>query len=345
MIADSYVAEIADAARSVLEREAPSDAILPRLRSQPISLRVWKAAAEVGWFRVLTDEAAGGLAGGGPEVAALFREIGRHLPAGPFVETVVAAGLIRNQADLGPDERVITFGRLATKAPVESTASVSGRADFVEHAEQSGLLLLRVELGGGPAIAAVDSTAAGVAIRPQPSFDLVGRPAQVELEGAAIEVLEQGEEAGRLLARIDAMTIVAHAGTLAGIAAEVLDMSVQYAKDRVQFDKPIGAFQAVQHRLAEMAVARAAIESSLGAAVALAGASPPDLVRLRAMHSLAAELARDVVLSALQVHGGIGFTDEHRLHVYLKRTLRLQALAELADPLAAIGADLLETRR
>jgi alkylation response protein AidB-like acyl-CoA dehydrogenase len=327
VIAGGYAGAVAASAREMLERETPRDGVLARLRGEPLSRKAWKAAAAVGWFRLLTSSAGGGMEAGPAELAALFREVGRYLLAGPFVECVVAAGLLRDHADVGPDERVVSFGA----------------GGLVEHADVSDLLLLRVEAAGADAIAAVDPHAPGVTITPLHSFDLVGRPCLVELQDAPREVLVEGPLARALLDRIDLCSTVAAIGELAGLAAEVLDMSVAHAKERVQFERPIGAFQAVQHRLAEMAVTLAALDAGQAAAVALAEGEEPDRgVRLHALHAYAAGLARELVLSGLQVHGGIGFTDEYRLHAYLKRALRLQAVAEAqGDPLPAMGARLL----
>lgn len=331
----TYVEEIAASARAVLEREAPLDSMLPRLRGESLSAGAWRAAAEVGWFRLLTSGSAGGLGAGPAELAALFQKIGRHLVSGPFLEDVVAAGLLRDHADLGPDSRVVTFGRLSSVSG--TAAALSGQSGYVEHAGQGDLVLLEAVIAGAPAIVAVDPRDPGVILTPVRSVDLVGRPFRLELAGAPVEILLEGDGARDALARIAMLTTIAELAQLAGIGRQVLDISVQYAKDRVQFDRPIGSFQAVQHRLAEMAVTQAAIQSCLEAA--LAGTASDE--RWRALHGLAAEMARDLVLSALQVHGGIGFTDEHPLHAYIKRVLRLEARAALSDSLAGLGGRLL----
>lgn len=326
MIAGDYVAEIAASARGLFEREVPRDTTLTRLRRERLSHGAWRAAAEVGWFRLLTSSSVGGLGAGPAELAALFREIGRFLPAGPFSEAVIAAGLLRSRLDLGPDERVVTFGS----------------PDRVDFAEASDLLLLRIGDKQGAAIVAADPHGVQVKITPLRTFDLVSSPCAVEADTTRSEVLVEGAAASELLRLIDLYDAIAATATLAGISAEVLDMSVHYAQNRVQFDRPIGSFQAVQHRLADMAIALAAIESSLSAAIALAGGPQPDAMGVATLHCEAARLTRQLVESALQVHGGIGFTDEHPLHVYLKRALRLQAEAESsADPVAALGGRLL----
>lgn len=331
-----YAAEIAESARDLLGREAPRDDTLRRLRSEPFSARIWRAAAEAGWFRLLTAESAGGLEAGPEEVAALFREIGRRLPSGPFAEAIVVGGLLRSSADLGPDSDVITFAELRGSAgPRTATGSVGS----AEHADHAALLLLGAEVNGEPAVIAADPRGEHVAVERLASFDLAGGPCRVDLQEAPFDVLAAGEAGKDLLERAAALLAVAGAATLEGIARELLEMSVQYAKDRVQFERPIGSFQAVQHRLAEMAVTTAGVESAVEAVVAAAESGAAG--EAAALCALAAEMTREVAQSALQVHGGIGFTDEHRLHAYLKRALRLQAIFAAGDPLARLGARLL----
>jgi alkylation response protein AidB-like acyl-CoA dehydrogenase len=337
-VATDFAAEVGESARAVFERETPRDETLQRLRSETLTRGVWRAAAHAGWFRLLTAEAAGGLEAGPAEVAALFREIGRYLPSGPFAEAVVIGGLLRSAADLGPDESVIAFGSLTGSA---AASGVSGTVDSVEHALAADLLLLQVDGEGDAAVLAVDPRSPAVEVLPLSSFDLVGQPSRLVLKDAPFQAVARGEEARLLLKRAALLDDVARSATLEGIARELLEMSVEYAKNRVQFDRPIGSFQAVQHRLAEMAVTAAAVQSTVDAVIAAAdwGAA----AEASALCALAAELAREVAYSALQVHGGIGFTIEHRLHAYLKRALRLQALVDQGDPLARLGERLVRS--
>jgi alkylation response protein AidB-like acyl-CoA dehydrogenase len=335
-LSGEYTAEIALSARDILDRAAPRDATLARLRSEPLSSTAWAAAAEAGWFRLLTAEPAGGLEAGPEELAALFRGIGRHLACGPFTEAIVDAGLLRSVADLGPDGSVVTFGELAGSAGRTATGTA-----LVEHADQADRLLLASEVDGAPAVIAVDPRTERVSVERLPAFDLASRPCRVELREAAYEVLASGEAARGLLERATTLRSVARAAMLSGIARELLEMSVQYAKDRVQFGRPIGSFQAVQQRLATMAVAAGGVESTVEAVIAAAGRDAPG--EAAALCALAADMTREIALSALQVHGGIGFTDAHPLHAYLKRVLRLQAVVAATDPLARQGARLLGT--
>ena len=335
--ATGYAAEIAESARDILGREAPLDGLLERLQTEAVSQGAWDAAAEVGWFRLLTSEARGGLEAGPAELVALFREIGRHLPAGPYVESVVAAGLLRSHADLGPDTHLIAYAEPARA--LLSGGGVTADAGLVDFGGLAAGVVLRLD-AEGPAIAYADLSGNGVAATDVRTFDLAGRPARLQLEGAPVEVVLAGEAAAEALDRIDALSRVARAATLAGAAAAVLDMSVAYARERVQFDRPIGSFQAVQHRLAEMAVTLAAADAAVDALAGLAGSGGPKAEQ-GALYAYAAEQARALVLSGLQVHGGIGFTAEHPLHAYLKRVLRLQAMADADSPIVALGQQLL----
>ena len=333
-----YAADVAESARAVFEREIPRDETLQRLRSEGLSRGVWKAAAEAGWFRLLTAEAAGGLDAGPMELAALFREIGRYLPSGPFAEAIVVAGLLRSSADLGSDESVITLAVLNGSI---GSNGLTGTVCCVEHAEAADLVLLRVDSAADSALVAVDARSPRIRTQPLASFDLVGRPCRLVLENAPFEVVARGERLRLLLERAGALIEVARVATLEGIGRELLEMSVHYAKDRIQFDRPIGSFQAVQHRLAEMAVTVAGVESAVQALISAAESGAAG--ESSALCALAAEMTREVAYNTLQVHGGIGFTDEHRLHAYLKRALRLQAIAGGSDPLAELGARLLES--
>ncbi len=158
-------------------------------------------------------------------------------------------------------------------------------------------------------------------------IDEVSRPCEVTFDEVEVEaVLAEGAGAQGLVAEFDTLGRLMASVRLAGVIEEVVDMSVQYAKDRVQFDHPIGSFQAVQHRLADMAVLRAGANSAVAAGIrAVAAGSPGAEAAVRATKAYVSRAGRSVVESGLQVHGGVGFTDEYRLQLYFKHALRLQA--------------------
>src|SRR5205085_4817547 len=134
------------------------------------------------------------------------------------------------------------------------------------------------------------------------------------LDGA--QVLGQGDVAQRFVER----GATAYAAELLGAAQHMLDESAQYAKERVQFDRPIGSFQAVKHRLADMLVDVEGMRSAVyWAAWCIAAGHPDASVAASTAKVWCSDAARRVMASGLQVHGGIGFTWEHDLHLYLKR--------------------------
>lgn len=301
-------------ARAVFDRELPRPATRHRLMTETFSEAVWEIAAGGGWFQALVPEAAGGMGGGAPELAALMVETGRALACGPWFETLVANRL-RDRADLGGDGSVVTAATIGSP--------------FAEHGDRAAWILI---LGDSIDLARI----AGA--RPALRVDLASRPCRVEPDPAGRQTLLTGEAAAGFRQQVDALAAVANAARMLGVIEEVRDMSVAYAKERVQFDRPIGGFQAVQQRLADLAVLAAAARSALEAML-----ETEDPVERWALRALVVTSGRRAVESALQVHGGIGFTDEHRLHLYYKHALRLQAAAGSDGAQAiALGARLLD---
>jgi alkylation response protein AidB-like acyl-CoA dehydrogenase len=141
--------------------------------------------------------------------------------------------------------------------------------------------------------------------------------AWLRLEGAPARKIGGPEAAARVLDR----AITALSAEMLGASTRVLEMSVEYAKDRVQFGKPIGSFQAVKHRLADALVDVEAMRSNVYyAAWSLASDDPDGSLAASAAKAWCSAASRRVMASGLQVHGGIGFTWEHDLHLYVKRS-------------------------
>ena len=143
----------------------------------------------------------------------------------------------------------------------------------------------------------------------------------------AADVLASGEQARAALERSVQIATVAVCAELVGIVQRVLDLSVDYAKTRQQFGRPIGAFQAVQHQCADMLLMTESARSATYYAAWALSANAPDAARALAIaKAYASDAAREVCHRAIQVHGGIGFTWEHDLHIYLKRACADEAL-------------------
>jgi alkylation response protein AidB-like acyl-CoA dehydrogenase len=341
VLATTFAAELAAAAKEVFQRELPRDQTRQRLNTETFSPRPWNTAAELGWFRILTAENSAGMGGGPAELSALMIESGRYLAAGPWFETVAAAGRLRSHMDLGPDESVITLAGLDSSLTLSSKSRLTGHARFVEHADRSDRAIILATEGSEPVVLVVDLRTPGATVRPIQRFDLASRPCAVDFDSVEIaSIALRGSDALDFTAALRSDALLSATGRLIGVMEEVLDMTVQYAKDRIQFDRPIGSFQAVQQRLSDLAVMVAASRSA-GSAASQA-ASDGKLTELAALKGLVSANARKAVESALQVHGGIGFTDEHRLHLYYKHALRLQAAwGSESEHSIAIGGQLL----
>ena len=300
-VARSFLTEHDARAASRAMLEAPEDR-LPAF---------WKEMAELGWLGLHVDEAHGGQGFGLPELAVVLEELGHAVAPGPFLPTVIASALL---AACGNEEARRTY--LPGLAEGSVVAGVGLGGELVLGAELAQLLLL-VE---GEDVVLVPADAAGVTIQPQRNLDPGRRVAAVRFEGAPVHRLAGARPALVRLAR------TLSAAEAAGGAHACTEMATAYAKERVQFGRPIGTFGPVKHHCANMLVA--AEQATAGAW----GAAREDLSPEEA--ELAAAVASSLALPAfegnaklnIQVHGGIGYTWEHDAHLYLRRAVALESL-------------------
>jgi alkylation response protein AidB-like acyl-CoA dehydrogenase len=208
---------------------------------------------------------------------------------------------------------------------------LTGVKQFVPWAHVADVILVPARHGAGLAVFAVDANAPGVAIKPLGGMDPGTRLAQVTLDGAAVAAearLPSDGAAEFLLLR----GAVGAAAEMLGAARRCLDMAVEYAKVREQFGQPIGSFQAIRHRCAEMLLE---VENSHAAtyyaAWALDNGAEDGPLAASVAKSYVSDAARKVCGDAIQVHGGIGFTWEYDLHLYFKRAKALEPLYGDAD--------------
>jgi alkylation response protein AidB-like acyl-CoA dehydrogenase len=290
---------------------------------------VWSAMADQGWLAIEVPEDEGGLGLGLVEVAVLCEELGRRLVAAPFLPSVVALGALcgpeaRENAGTKEWREALTQGTAVgcvVRAPdgrlsVTSTGSqgevqLHGQAPPTLYAPSADVAVVVA----GPAVYAVDL--GGVGPRdPLPAMDRTRELGVLTFD--ATPALRVGEaDAAALL--LDRAATLASAEML-GAADRVLWMSVEYAKDRVQFGKPIGSFQAVKHMLADALVDVEGMRSTAYYAAWCAAAADRDRSLSASMaKAWCSDASRRVMGVGLQVHGGIGFTWEHDLHLYVKR--------------------------
>ncbi|MCU1448526.1 MAG: acyl-CoA dehydrogenase protein [Acidimicrobiales bacterium] len=267
---------------------------------------LWKAMVDQGWMGVELPEDEGGLGLGTVEAAVLSEQVGRHVAPAPFVESLLALGALARAGDTTWVERLLNG---------DAVGCVAWRADApVPYAPVADVAV--VLDAGAETVVAVDLTA-GPPIEREPAMDLTRPLGWLRLDGRETVPLGGAEAATELLDRGAA----AYAAALLGGAARVLELTTEYAKERVQFGKPIGSFQAVKHRCADMVVDVEGMRSTAYWAAWCLGAGDPEASMAASVAKVwCSDAARRVLASGLQVHGGVGFTWEHDLHLFLKRS-------------------------
>ena len=316
---------------------------------------VWRAMAErVGLQGIHVPEAFGGAGLGHVELGIVLEELGRSLACMPYfstvglaVSTLLASGDERAQRELLP--RLASGAATGTLAVLEPAGSwdlealattarregdgwvVDGTKAFVVDGHTADVLLVAGRTPDGLGVFAVEGGAAGVERVPVPQLDQTRKLARVELSGAAATPVGEAGGAGSWLPRALDLAAAALAMEQVGGAQRCLDMTVEYAKARHQFGRPIGSFQAIKHRCADMLLR---VESARAAAYYAAWAAAEGAEELPAVASLARAYCSEayswVAGETIQVHGGIGFTWEHDAHLYFKRAKASELL--LGDP-------------
>lgn len=293
----------------------------------PYDSALWSAMVEQGWLGVALPEEQGGLGLGVVELAVLLEELGRHAAPVPYLPTVLVARAAA-RAGLDADVAALVNGAAigavawsrdpqAVRAErVDDAWVLHGRPDPVPYASVADTVLVVAQTGDGPALFLVRQSDGARPAR-QSAIDLTRPLAWLDLAATPAEFVGGVDAVGALLDDGAALT----AAEMLGGARAVLDMTVAYAKDRVQFGRPIGSFQAVKHRCADMLVDVEGMHSTAYWAAWALGAGDPDAsVAASTAKSWCSDAAKRVMASGLQVHGGIGFTWEHDLHFFSKRS-------------------------
>jgi alkylation response protein AidB-like acyl-CoA dehydrogenase len=303
-------------ARALLE--APND----RLPS------FWKAMAELGWMGLPVGEAHGGQGFGLPELSVVVEALGFAMAPGPFLPTVVSAALIAECGEdtlrseclpgLADGSRVGAVG-LGGDLRFDEEGQLHGSAGLVLGAEVAQLFVVCA----GDDVAVLGSDQDGVSVTSQKNIDPTRRVAAVQCDSVRVPEAKRLHGARRALERLARTLAAAEA---AGAARACTEMATEYAKERVQFGRPIGTFGPVKHHCADMLIATE--QATAGAW----GSAREDLSSDEA--GLAAAVASSLALPAfdfcakqnIQVHGGIGYTWEHDAHLYLRRAMALGSL-------------------
>ena len=341
--------------RKWLEQNAPSPVVRQLMETEPgFDRELWKETASLGWQAMAIPEDHGGAGFGYLELVILFEEMGRSLFPAPFLSTIgLAMPLV---SDLATDEQKKEM--LSTIAAGEKTVAVAftepsgqwdpgvvdtsaaadgdgwlleGRKSFVVDGASADDLLVSAQTERGVGVFLVAGDSDGLERRRLETLDQTRKLAEVTFSGARATLLGEPERGVAALRRMLDKAVVLLAAEEVGGAQKCLEMSVDYAKARHQFGRPIGSFQAIKHKCADMLVQ---VESAKSAAYYAGWAASEDNDELATVAPLAKSYCSEAYFFCasenIQIHGGIGFTWEHDAHLYFKRAKSSQLL--FGDP-------------
>ncbi|MGH9113716.1 MAG: acyl-CoA dehydrogenase family protein [Acidimicrobiales bacterium] len=338
--------ELRDTARAVLDRECTPAVVREVVEKGTGADRLWRCLADLGWPALTVPEAAGGLGRGFVELAVVLEELGRVVAPGPYLATTTQFLPAIREAGT-PDQAERWMGTVArgevsgTLALAEGTSwdATSVRAtarrvgpDWVLRGTKrhvlSGTQVDEVVV----AVRRADDDRLALAVVPAHDLDIeatgsldASRPlATIRLDGVRVPddrlLGHAGTPVGGAVARTLQEATAGLAVDTVGACQALLDMTLAYAKVREQFGRPIGSFQALKHRFADMLVAleKARVTAHF-AALTIAEDDPRRPLAVSMAKAAAGDCQRLVAASAVQLHGGIGFTWEHDVHLWVKR--------------------------
>lgn len=297
---------LVDAVASFFGSEMPADRFLKQAIRTDAN---WRAVAELGLLGIALPETSGGIGLGSAEEVLLFREAGRFLVSPCAIASAIAATMAAGRGDRALCGRLVSGdARAALAIPNGDDVLLvdSEGCDFVVLATRSPLLLERNQCGAGSVLDALDGS---VSLIEAPLADAARRRAAEAGDGDATGL------------RLTLLT----SAYLCGLASAACATAVAYANQREQFGRPIGSFQAIAHICADMAVqSEAAWKQTLMAALVVQEQAPEPEFHAAAAYRLAARAALKAARDGIQVHGGVGFTQEYTPHLYLKRAHLMQ---------------------
>ncbi|HYD48613.1 MAG TPA: acyl-CoA dehydrogenase family protein [Terriglobales bacterium] len=351
-------AELRQTVRRFLEDKSNEPAVRNVMASESgYDPQVWSQMAEqMGLQGLIVPESYGGAGLGFVELAVVLEEMGRALYCGPYLSSALIAvnalllgGDEPTRAELLPaiasGEKLVTLAYVGENgrwdaASIEMRATSDGGAwtldgikTHVIDGHIADVLLVAARTDQGVALFGVEGDADGVRRTLLPTLDLTRKLARIELEGARAKLIGSGGDASAVIDQVITLAVAGQAAEQVGGAQRCLEMSTEFAKTRLQFGRPIGSFQAIKHRCADMLVE---VEFAKSAAYHAAfRAAEGDQAELSTAAAIAKSYCSEAFFHAaadtIQIHGGMGFTWEHPAHLYFKRAKSSSVL--FGDPL------------
>jgi alkylation response protein AidB-like acyl-CoA dehydrogenase len=318
---------------------------------QPFDPDVWKQLSALGLTGLIVPAEHGGAEAGYSVLSVALTELGAGLVASPLLAGTLSAGVLLRLGDQGAQARLlpgIASGELIATLAAGGTGTaradgetLTGEIAPVLNAAQAGVLLVPAVAGGTAELFEVEAGAPGLSVTPLPSLDHSRCLARVRLDAVPARRLA-GDAVAALGFAQDLANLALSAEQLGGMGA-CLAATVEYAKIRAAFGQPIGAFQGVKHRLAELRTSWELAHAALRDAARAADSRPADFPRAASVARVAVSASYvDAAVATIQLHGGIGFTWEHDAHLFHKNAVSQHALfggpREQLDRLAALLA-------
>jgi alkylation response protein AidB-like acyl-CoA dehydrogenase len=348
--------ELRRAVRRFFEDKSPATEVRRLMETtEGYDPAVWSQMAnQLGLQGLAIPEEFGGSGFGYVELVVVLEEMGRSLVCAPYFSSIaLAANALLHSGDEAAKAEYLpgiangdTIATLAYTEPsgrwdldgieLEGSASgdswtLSGVKSYVLDGHTATLILVAARTPGGISLFAVDGDASGLTRTALATMDQTRKQAKLEFDGVSGRLIGTEGAAGPVLQKTLDLAAVALAAEQVGGAQRVLEMSVDYAKTRIQFGRPIGSFQAIKHKCADMLLE---VESAKSAAYYAGWAASEDNDELAVTACLAKAYCSEAYFHAaaenIQIHGGIGFTWEHDAHLYFKRAKSSELI--LGDP-------------
>lgn len=334
-------------AERFLKEKCPGSFVKKILKEEPgFSPSLYKEMADLGWLGLIYDEKYGGSGGQFLDLFILFQEIGKAVLPSPFFCSAVLAGMLIREA--GPEaarekflpaiitgEKIVTVGlqdeqgkydhaRPALEAKEAAGGHLlNGTRILVPYAHVAEAVIVCAQVSGkksGPTLFLIDLQRAGLKKTPlqtlseEKSFAVTFE----NVKASAQDILGEAGKGAEYIEKILPQAITLKCGEMAGGSEKVLNMTVEYMKQRVQFGKPLGTLQVVHHYCADMSILLEGTRLIAGQAASLINEGAPCAKEVAMAKAWCSDAYKRITQVAHQLHGGIGFTEEHDLHLYSK---------------------------
>lgn len=331
--------------RDFLEKECKDIARESEETGEGYSKAIWERMAELGWMGIGFPDEYGGMGGSFLELVILLEEMGRVLLPGPFIQCVICSGLVILEYGSEAQKKEylpgLVEGRILTVPALETPSSyagepaisesleikngnfiLSGTRLFVPFAHMANGFLVRTRGNNDQEMLLfVESKSPGIKIRVLDSIDS-GRWCELVMDKVKVPVdniIGKADAGEKAVKRSKNLGAISHAAFILGMLEKVLDMTTRYAKERMQFERPIGSFQAIKHQIADMSIYVEQVKYLTYHAVWKISQHMPADMEISMAKARASDASRRVCLLGVKIHGGIGIIDEYDLQLYFRR--------------------------